>query len=82
MLSMEFIPTSPSEYDQEQNSTSNLSVNMITTNTLTNKINSSKTTLQAASSTTPLNYSTVPESIKFIPQPPVQFFYSLQVIYY
>ena len=78
MLSMEFIPTSSSEYDHEENSTANLSVNTIS-NTLKNTINTTFET--TASSTKPLNYSTVPESIKFIPQPPVQFFYSLQVIY-
>lgn len=74
MLSMEFIPTSPT--DQEDNITKNISAA-----TNTNIISSSSALKIAPSSITikPLNYSTVPESIKFIPQPPVQFFYSLQV---
>lgn len=72
MLSQEFIPTSSSDGDFAP-----------TTNTITNfntNMNSSSfSTTVAATASKSVNYSTNPEGIKFVPQPPVQFYYSLQV---
>lgn len=71
MLSLEFIPTSPIE--EEANDVTSLS-------TIAAPSINSKNITHLAPSIKPLTYSTTPESVQFIPQPPVQFFYSLQVL--
>ena len=81
MLSQEFIPTSPSDADfiaalQDGNNNGN------SNNNPSNPSNNiSISTSDSTISTVPNrnNFSTNPEGMKFIPQPPVQFYYSLQV---
>jgi len=78
MLSVEFIPTSSTddEYDFSPSSKVISSASQSSAST-----NSSITTTQPQTSQTSssVNYSTNPEGLKFTPQAPIQFYYSLQV---
>lgn len=67
MLSTEFIPTSPSDEDFLKNNASS--------NNKTSTGNSN----ESASTISTTKFTTNPEGVKFVPQPPVQFYYSLQV---
>ena len=79
MLSQEFIPSSPSDADfiaalQDGNSNNNPSN---PSNNISISTSNSTSTISTVSNRN--NFSTNPEGMKFIPQPPVQFYYSLQV---
>ena len=73
MLSTEFIPTSSSDEDFLRNNTLKPVNNKISTEISTDSA------IGVVSVGKPSNFTTNPEGIKFVPQPPVQFYYSLQV---
>lgn len=71
---MEFIPTSPIDEDciaSARNSTNPAGE--------TNAVNTVNTLTSCPPAQKAVSYSINPEGIKFVPQPPVQFYYSLQV---
>jgi hypothetical protein len=78
MLSTEFIPTSSSDEDFLRNNATNANSVKLFTEKSTESFNTN-TNVGAVSAGKPLNFTTNPEGIKFVPQPPVQFYYSLQV---
>jgi len=77
MLSTEFIPTSSSDEDFLRNSTPKTSSNKTSTEISTDSAITNTSGVVAVGK--PSNFTTNPEGIKFVPQPPVQFYYSLQV---
>lgn len=73
MLSVEFISTSSTDEDFENYP--------CTSSSTTSANNNNHQSISNADPPAPLKYSTNPDGLKFVPQAPIQFYYSLQVFY-